>query len=218
MNEIVPIIGIVFLAIGIALYFQRKKDEEEVVQVLEQERKDKLANLIETQEERVDLELIDSKVFWKMIDSTKERSSGNYKKQMGLLNDRLKKFSSEELIRIDNFYKHIEKDALTWDILAAANIIFPNSGADMLSLLISMAISRGEVIYNNISVNPNILINQDFSEIEPRTIPSIIANNYFLKENKLMPILQEEVVELQGEKWDRRDLPSRYKELWNRFA
>lgn len=207
-----------FIIAGILLYFQRKKDNEEADWQFDQQRKQNLKELYESIEERTNFEKINADLFWKLIDETRQKSGGNYQNQLGLLKDKLMHYDSADLIRFDNFYYSLLEKSCTWDLYGASTILFKDSGHHSLETLCSWIICRGEIIFNNAIVNPNIILNQEIIALTDRVIADVLAELYFLKENKIMPTRKEERLEFKGNEWKQKELPSRYPELWERFA
>lgn len=216
--EVQFIIWIIFIAIGIYAYYNRKKENEEALESFESQRKEDLKALYENISVREDLELFEVEKFWELIDSTREQAKGDYQNQIGLLKDRINHFSQKELIRFDNLLNNLMKDAFTWDLFGASSIIFKSQSLDNLILIISLLISRGEVIYNNALVNPDILINQEFGQINGVIVNDIVKELYVLKTNKLMPEIKDFSLGLIGEEWQQSQLPSKYPAIWEHFA
>jgi hypothetical protein len=153
---IVFIIWGVMLSVWITRRFIYNREQKEALATQEDLRKKEFKAVIQNREYRENTKCYDENEFWMLIDDTKKRSKGNYKNQMGLLRDKLSKFSTDELIEIDNLLIALNRKAFTWDLYAASNIIYKDQSIDYLFLLISWIISRGEFIFNNSLVNPNI--------------------------------------------------------------
>jgi hypothetical protein len=215
---IVFIIWGVMLSVWITRRFIYNREQKEALATQEDLRKKEFKAVIQNREYRENTKCYDENEFWMLIDDTKKRSKGNYKNQMGLLRDKLSKFSTDELIEIDNLLIALNRKAFTWDLYAASNIIYKDQSIDYLFLLISWIISRGEFIFNNSLVNPNIIINQDMIDMRPMTISDLISELYTIKTQKLIPEPEIPDFILIGDKWDSRELPNRYGELWQKYA
>lgn len=216
--EFQGIILLVFIIIGIFAYYNRKQEDEEAIEVFEKNRKEDLKELYENISIRENLELFDEEKFWELIDYTKDQSRGDYQNQIGLIKDRVNHYSTEDLVKLDNLLNHLIKEAFTWDLYGASSIIFKSQEIGNLVLLISMLISRGQVIYNNSLVNPNVLVNQDFGQIKGVIINDVFKELYVLKTNELMPEVKDFSLDLTGEEWQQSQLPSKFPEIWDRFA
>ncbi len=210
--------GIAWLLIGIIIvykiyqgYFKETVNEDKL-------RKQYLKNLLESQSQREHLDKYNEDEFWKMVEDFTNRNKGSYKNFLGLFKDKLMKFTDKELIEMDNLLMSLHLNAFTWDMAGASFIIFKDGRYESLQLLISILISKGEIIYNNVVNNVDLLVNQEFIDFDDRTLFDVVAEVYLMKTGKLMPYYPLENIELQGEKWEEKDIPSRFSTIWDKYA
>lgn len=192
---------------------ENKKSDENV----ELSEKHRAKKLIEEREERVDLTEIDESEFWEIMDQVHRRSKTSFKNSMGVFKDLIKKYTPEELVRLDNLLLRLFKENVNYDINAASCIIFKTSDWGATLLLMNLLMTRGEVFFKQACLNPNLIIGKEFTDIEGRVFQDVISDVYSAKTIKLIPeiILDDhEELDIPGEKWSDKELPSRYQELW----
>jgi hypothetical protein len=196
----------------------RKDEDQKVEQSQDQRRKDELKDLFENREERTLMEEFDEDSFWLLVDNAATRSGSNYKNFMGVMKDLLSKKSPEDLLKIDNLLYRLITNGISYDLTAASSIIFKDS--NYVEVLLNLFISKGEVFFKNAFNKPELIIGKNFNDVVDTTISSVIGELYYKKTNSFIPTLKEseEQVELKGEPWRDKDLPSRYPELWQAFA
>ncbi|MEM9023469.1 MAG: DUF4240 domain-containing protein [Bacteroidota bacterium] len=212
------VIGLI-LIFAISFYF-RRKDVQTMEDGFERRRKETLAHLIENRETRtLDYEF-DEAEFWTLIERIGKRSKQSYKNSVGLFKDFIGKYDAAELIGLDNLLVRLYKEYVTQDVCAAAAIILSSTEPSTTLLLMNVLISRGEVFFKQACHNPNLIIGKAITDIENITYADMIAEVYFLKADKFIPLVAEAELafEIPGEPWAEKDLPSRYRELWMAFA
>ncbi len=215
-------IGLIFLlgsiAWGVYKAFIEEKEEEEAAINYEKQRKQELKELVESREERASLEENEEK-FWELIDKARGRSKNSFKNHLGVFKDYLNKLQPEELIKIDNLITRLLKEGVSYDLSAAAAIIFKSGDIGSTFVLMTLFMTRGEVFFNQAILDPKLIIGKTVEDIEPKLIGDMIDELYYLKAKKLIPLYPDtEELTLKGEPWKERDLPTRYSELWNQFA
>ncbi len=218
--EVVYLIYFVVIALSLYRYFKWQRENEEIDIRHEENRKKQLKELIEQREERSVTEEYDEKEFWSLIDKIRYRSKESYKNHLGLLKDYLSKFSSNDLIKLDNLVNRLCRNAVNQDLYAASTIIFKTSELSAVFLLMSIFMTRGEVFFKQASLKPDFIIGKNITDVEDQIISDVIAEVYFTKTNKLIPLPapEDDELELPGEKWAEKDLPSRFQKLWMEFA
>ena len=151
------------------------------------------------------------------MEEIQSRSKSNFKNSMGVFNDLIKKYSAEDLIRLDNLLSRLFKDNINQDICAASRIIFKSSDLGATLLLMNLLMTRGEVFFNQACYNPNLIIGKEFTDIDGRVFQDIISQVYAAKTLKLIPEViypDHYVLEIPGQECTDKELPSRYEELW----
>lgn len=212
------IYGFILLAIAIYKIVDEIKGENKLFNVREKQRKQQLKEDLENWKFRTDFKEYDEAEFWNLIDFTRKKSKGSYKNQMGLIRDKLKKMSAEEIIKLDNLVISLTKKAFTWDLYAASYIIYKSQNTETLYHLISLLISRGQYVFNNCIVNPNIIINHPIKDVIDITFSDLLGDIYYLKSKKIIPKIKDLEFQLNGEEWDENEIPGKYPELWEAFA
>lgn len=196
----------------------KKDSEQQQAEELKQKAREEIKEKIINRKDRVNYKLFDASRFWNTIDDTFSMSSGDYKNQLGLLKDRLRKLSPDELEELDNLVLELEHKALTWDLYAASNILLKSGDNSVFQVFISMMICRGEVFFNNVIHQPDILIGKSFNGLCTLSIRGIIADLYYRKTHELISIpSSEEEVKMKGEPWTEKELPQRFESLWDHF-
>jgi hypothetical protein len=214
------LIGAIVIGIfaGIINSVIKKEEINETFEENEEKRKNQLQELIENRKERIDLTLYDNEKFWDLIDSTRNQANGSYSNQLGLLNDRLLQLTASELIQFDNKLQHLHLEAHNWDLMGISVIIFKSNDLDSLFTLESWLISRGEIIFNNCLVNHEQIVNHDFKDINGRLLIDVIAEVYYKKTNEFIPVFPNQEIALAGNEWTEKELPSRFNQIWKKFA
>lgn len=209
-----------FLGLTIVRHINSKREQREEIALQEQLRKDELQRLIETRGERGLLERYPEDEFWSLIERATQRAKPGYTFQLGVLRDLLSAKSPDDLLRLDNLYHHLIEEYITHDVTAAAAIIFKDGSIPTASLLMNLFMMQGEVFFKNACQNPSLVVGKRIEHIEGRGIDDLLADLYYRKTNHFIPLFPESnaPLEITGEPWKERDLPSRYPELWNAFA
>lgn len=193
---------------------ENKKSDE----MMNYQRKLQAKKLYEEREERTDLSEMAEEEFWEIMDAVHKRSKKSFKNSIGVFNDLIKKYSPEELIQLDNLLIRLFKENVNQDIYAASRIIFHVDDLGATLVLMNLLMTRGEVFFKQACQNPNLIIGKEFTDIEGRVFQNVVADRYFSETLKLIPEIvldeNEEPLEIPGEKWTEKDLPTRYQELW----
>lgn len=215
---LITIVVLVIVALFRFLNAAGTKSQDE--HYLDEIRKENLKRLLETREERTDLEEFDEEEFWKIIDTVQRRAKDGYTFHLGIFRDVLSQKEPAELIKLDNLYHRLMLENLSHDLTAASTLLFKSTSLEFTFVLMNLSIFRGEVFFKNACHNPNLIIGKSFSHIETRTIEDLISDVYTRKTRRLIPTRPEpaEPFEMPGEPWQEKDLPSRYPELWDAFA
>lgn len=214
------VIGLVLVAVATFLYQYHTKGVAEQDQEIRQERKRKenLKALVENRKVREDETLFDEENFWKIMANIQGRCRESYKNALGLFKDKLNHYSAEELLTIDNLIHSLNERFINYDIMAASEIILGLNTNSTIILMHALMI-KGEVFYKNACISPNLIIDKKIEDIIPTNYHDIIAEVYYRKTGELIPELADNSpIEIPGEAWDQRDLPTRYSELWEAFA
>ncbi len=213
----------IFCLIIISILIFRKVNQDSAQDSFEEDEKKRRAELkeiIEQREERLNFEEFDEERFWAILENLRSRGGDSYKNNLGLFRDVITKYSPEDLIKLDNLMTRLFLKGFSYDVHAAAAIIFNSSESRFILLLLNVFMWKGEVFFKQAVLNPNLIIGKRIVDVEERIIPDIIADVYFRKTRKLIPLAPEDntAQEMLGEPWNEKELPSRYSELWMEFA
>lgn len=218
MSTISILLLIGALAYGVYKGLIEFKEEKETYESIEKQRKEELKELIESRRDREISEEYSEDLFWELIEKINKRAKNNYKNNLGILKDFLNKFSPEDLIKLDNLLLRFYRGALSHDLTAASTIIFKTQDIQATYLLMNVFILRGETFFNQAILNPNFIIGKEVQDVDGVIINDIIDELYFLKTKELIPLNDTKDIEIKGNPWKEKELPSRYPELWSTFA
>ncbi len=211
---------LVLLGITIVRHIQNKQEQSDAEAYQEEVRKLELQKLLESREERSLLEMYPEMEFWALIEKATKRAKPGYTFQLGVLRDIFSIHIPDDLIRIDNLYQKLITENISHDLTAAAAIIFKNGNIPTAVLLMNLFMMKGEVFFKNACHNPDLIIGKKIEHIEGRGLDDLLADLYYRKTGKLIPLLPDPDTpfELAGQPWKQRELPSRYAALWQAFA
>ncbi len=208
------------LAITIVRHIRSKQEQSDAVVYQEELRKRELQKLLESRQERCILEAYPEAEFWDMIQKATDRAKPGYTFQLGVLRDMFSVQTPDDLIRLDNLYQKLITENISYDLTAAAAIIFKNGNIPTAILLMNLFIMQGEIFFKNACLNPNLIIGKRLDHIEGRGLDDLLADLYLRKTGVLIPLIPDPEIpfELAGKPWRQSELPSRYAELWQAFA
>lgn len=173
--------------------------------------------IIENQEEREDFEQFNEDEFWEIVDAVRKKSRDSYKNYNGLLKDQLMKLEPDQLVHLDNLIQNFFIDRYSHDLFAASYILFKRADIEMVNFLMSYLISKGRVFFKQASLDINLLVGKEIKIDDPRSILDVIQEVFVYKTGTLMPYIKMDQIEIKGESWEQKELPSRYSEFWNAF-
>lgn len=163
---------------------------------------------------------MDTKVFWKLIDTSRKSSSGDISKQADLLVDMLIQLPINEILEFSNILEDLMNnayDAALWD---AAYIIGCGCSDDGFYEFRGWLITQGEKVYKNALVNPESLI--DFIEINETAqkghLLQVVIISYEKKTGQKLPPKYKEPVTLKGVLWDENNKKERFPKLTDKFG
>ncbi len=214
------VFAIIIIGIQVYRHMRNREQKSEIDAYNDRVRKDELQRILETREERTEFENFPEAKFWSLIDEATQRAKKGYSFQLGILRDIFSRLTPNELIQLDNLYHSLVADNFSHDISAASAIIFKSTAPDAIEVLINIFILRGEIFFRNACHNPDLIIGKEVNSLNGVTISSIIGDLYFRKAGNLIPMYAGKMNpdEISGETWEERDLPTRYRQLWEAFA
>lgn len=213
-----PFFLVLMIAVAVIRFFwQKEMDKKDAVEDYQKQRKE-FTEVVEAQKDRENVRIFDEERFWEIIEGVGERSGTHYRNFLGLFKDRISSLSSDELIEMDNLLLKFYRGNLTQELYAAGAIVFKSEDPGSAYLLMNIFIIHGRVFFKQACKSPELMIGKEFSEVDGRLFNNVIAEVYYGKTKELMPIPAEEEWDFPGEKWQFRDLPSRFPELWGAFG
>ena len=215
-----------FIVIGLVVWtviqiLADRQDRKEEEREFDHKRKIAKKELFESQEERSHLLEIEEEEFWSYVENITKNSGSSYKNFIGLWKDKLHHKSPRELIEIDNFLQRFYLENFNQDIHAASTIIFQTDDVRYALILLNAYIISGKTIFNNICVNPELIVGHEVNDIVDITLSEALGGVYISKTEKLIPQIPEGHfgnVDIQGDNWDIKELPSKFPELWMKYA
>lgn len=152
--------------------------------------------------------LMDENQFWKIIQTTKTNSSGNYEKQQSELNKELSKLTAIEILEFDNKFRTLRGQAYTWELWAGAYIMNGGCSDDCFSDFRGWLIGQGKEAYENAMLDTEMLVelkhdidNDDWEGLSyvPRTVYEKKTGG------NEMPYGIKENFDITGEEWEEDD-------------
>lgn len=171
--------------------------------------------------------ILDSKVlmetdkFWRIIETSKSKSLGDYEKQQSELKKELTKLTANEVLEFDNKFRTLRGEIYTWDFWAAAYIINGGCSDDCFSDFRGWLIGQGQSIFENAIQNIETLTElKETNDGDLEGLSYIATDVYENKTGKDMPQGVQENFEITGEEWeeDENDLKNRFPKLYAKFG
>ncbi|MCX2575370.1 DUF4240 domain-containing protein [Pedobacter sandarakinus] len=110
--------------------------------------------------------LMDEEVFWKIIETTKDKSKGDYEQQQDELANELRKLNPDEIILFGNRFRFFRGQANTWELWGAIYIIHGGCSDDSFNDFREWVIGQGKDFYNKTIQNPEGLVEVETGKIE----------------------------------------------------
>ncbi|RED22190.1 uncharacterized protein DUF4240 [Flavobacterium cutihirudinis] len=149
--------------------------------------------------------LMEEDLFWKIIQTTKDSSNGNFELQQEELANELRKLAPEQLILFDNSFRNLRGQANTWELWGAIYIIHGGCSDDSFTDFREWVIAQGKSFYNKIVSDPDSLAEMNADEIEEFDwegfgyLPRLVFEELT---NQKMPRAFQEKLETTGNKWE----------------
>jgi hypothetical protein len=110
--------------------------------------------------------LLDEDVFWKIIETTKRKSKGDYEQQQEELAHELGQLTPDDLILFGNRFRYFRGQANTWELWGAIYIIHGGCGDDSFNDFREWVIGQGKDFYYKTIQNPETLVEVEVGNIE----------------------------------------------------
>lgn len=165
--------------------------------------------------------LMETDKFWRIIETSKSKSLGDYEKQQSELKKELTKLTANEVLEFDNKFRTLRGEIYNWDFWAAAYIINGGCSDDCFSDFRGWLIGQGQSIYENAIQNIETLTElKETNNGDWEGLSYIATDVYEKKTGNDMPQGIQENFEITGEEWeeDENDLKNRFPKLYTKFG
>ena len=166
-------------------------------------------------------QLMDTEIFWKIIETSKSKSLGDYEKQQSELEKELTKLTANKVLEFDNKFRNLRGEIYNWNFWAAAYIINGGCSDDCFSDFRGWLIGQGQSIYENAIQNIETLTElNETNDGDWEGLSYIPTEVYEKKTGNDMPQGIQENFEITGDEWeeDENDLKNRFPKLYTKFA
>jgi hypothetical protein len=166
-------------------------------------------------------QLMETETFWKIIETTKSKSFGDYEKQQSELEKELLKLTAKEVLEFDNKFRTLKGEIYNWNFWAAAYIINGGCSDDCFSDFRGWLIGQGKSIFNNAIQNIETLSElKETNDGDWEGLSYIPTDIYEKKTGNDMPQGIQENFEITGEEWeeDENNLKNRFPKLYTKFG
>ena len=168
------------------------------------------------------IELMDEDSFWKIIETSKLNSQGNYEKQQNELANELNKLDAIDILKFDNRFRTFRGNSYKWELWGAAYIMNGGCSDDRFSDFRGWLIGKGKDVYYNAMSNPETLetLNHDMEIDDWEGLSYVPMTCYEQKTENQMPKGIQENIEITGEEWEEEgdDLKNKYPKLWSKWG
>lgn len=211
------------LIIIVKYFFFTRRENAEADEISLNTYKKNLKKLIQKRDSRnLNDYFMDEMEFWEKIDSTRIKSKGNYQNQCGLIQDKFIALEIDDLLKFQGTYHKLIIDVFNPKIPAAFSIIINTVHFRDLNHFLDYLISKGQILFNNYTNNPELLFNENFEDIYTGGIESVLSDVYYSKTLKLIPEISDldqmmEKINRESEKIDSRKIPDMFPKLWEKF-
>lgn len=166
--------------------------------------------------------LLDEDQFWKIIETTKDNSNGDFEEQQEELANELRKLSPEDIILFGNRFRYFRGQANTWELWGAIYIINGGCGDDSFNDFREWVIGQGKDFYYKtindpeslVEVNTNKIVEIDWEGLG--YVPSTVFEEITGQE---MPYPFQEQIETTGTEWEEGsdDIKNMFPKLYAKY-
>ncbi len=110
--------------------------------------------------------LMDEDPFWKIIQTTKDNSNGDFEEHQKELAKELRKLTPDNIILFGNRFRYFRGQANTWELWGAIYIIHGGCGDDSFNDFREWVIGQGKDFYYTTIKDPETLVEIDTNKIE----------------------------------------------------
>ncbi len=166
--------------------------------------------------------LMEEEIFWKIIQTTKDNSKGDFEKQQEVLAKELRKLTPDEIILYGNRFRYFRGIANTWELWGAIYIIHGGCGDDSFNDFREWVIGQGKDYYYKTINSPETLIDLDadvINEIDWEGLGYVYSTVFKELTGHEMVYTFREKHETSGQEWDEEndDLKNMYPKLFEKY-
>ncbi len=166
--------------------------------------------------------LMDEEQFWKIIQTTKDNSHGDFEEQQEALATELHKLTPDDIILFGNRFRYFRGQANTWELWGAIYIIHGGCGDDAFNDFREWVIGQGKEFYYKTVKDPESLVEFDtdsMDEIEWEGLGYVPSTVFKELTGKEMPYPFQENHNTTGTKWaeESDDLKKMFPRLCAKF-
>lgn len=167
--------------------------------------------------------LMDEELFWKIIQTAKENSEGDYEQQYEELAKQLSILSPDDIILFGNRFRFFRGQANTWELWGAIYIIHGGCGDDSFNDFREWVIGQGKDFYYKTIKDPETLADLETEFIEEASefeglgeIPSTVFKELTGQE---MPYPFRENYDTKGKEWaeESDDLKNMFPKIYAKY-
>lgn len=167
-------------------------------------------------------QLMDEDQFWKIIQTAKDHSNGNFEKQQEDLAKELWKITPDDIILFGNRFRYFRGQAYTWELWGAIYIIHGGCGDDSFNDFREWVIGQGKDFYYKTINDPESLVEIDTEQIDIdwEGLGYVYSTVFEEMTGQEMEYLLEENKEITGVEWeeDNDDLKNMFPRLYEKYA
>ena len=167
-------------------------------------------------------ELMNEDVFWKVIQTSKDKSNGDFGDQQEQLADELRKLTPDNIILFANRFRYFRGQANTWELWGAIYIIHGGCSDDSFNDFREWVIGQGKTYYYQTIKNPESLADFDtdmMDEIDWEGLGYVPSTVFKEITGGEMPFPYQEQLETTGTEWSEEgdDLKKMFPRLAAKF-
>jgi hypothetical protein len=167
--------------------------------------------------------LMDEEIFWKIIQTTKDNSTGDFEQQQDELVKLLRKVTPDEVILFGNRFRYFRGQANTWELWGAIYIIHGGCGDDSFNDFREWIIGQGKDFYYKTTNNPESLVDietEKINEIDWEGLGYVYSTVFKELTGHEMEYTYRENHETTGQEWDEEsdDLKNMFPKLYNKYS
>ena len=166
--------------------------------------------------------LMDEDQFWKIIQTSKDNSRGNFEEQKEELAKELRKLAPDDIILFGNSFRYFRGQANTWELWGAIYIIHGGCGEDSFNDFREWVLGQGKDFYYKTVKDSESLVGLDtdtMDKIEWEGLGYIPSSVFEEITGQEMPYPFKEQIETTGTKWAEAsdDLKNMFPKLCAKF-